>query len=214
MGVIPTQQSAPSADPAGGQSTSHPSATVAQNAAQNMNDVVLVAAVSPEQQNEFVGMTAEQLMQLDLYFVPGGKTSAESQSGSPMASESGDGDSVCPEGEQDASIFGSLEPAAEEAAAVVAAADPNAAPVDRIEPIQENPSSTGACIGDLTELSLLELMNVRVAAEPTPVLPQLQPVDLDNLFDRSDETQNNNRENLNVLQMVSLRWSQPGCAAV
>ena len=62
---------------------------------------------------------------------------------------------------------------------------------------QENPASSGACIDDLTELSLLELMSVRVSAEPTPVLPQLQPVDLDTLFDRSDETENNNRENLN-----------------
>ena len=101
---------------------------------------------------------------------------------------------------QDTSIFGALEPAAEEGAAIVAAADPNA-PVDDIQQFQgqgqENPDSSDACIGDLTELSLLELMNVRVSAEPTPVLPQLQPVDLDTLFDRSDDAENNNRENLN-----------------
>jgi len=128
--VIPTQQNAPAANLADGQSTSLPSATVAQNAALSANDLVLVAAVAPEQQNEFVGMTVEQLMQLDLYFVPGGETSATPQSGSPTESEPGDGDSVCPEGQQDSSIFSSLEPAAEEAGAVVAAADPNGAPDD------------------------------------------------------------------------------------
>ena len=197
MGVIPTQQNAPAANLAGGHSTSLPSATVALNAAQHSTDVVLIAAVAPEQQNEFVGMTAEQLMQLDLYFVPGGETPATSQSGTPAESEPGDGDSVCPEGQFDSSIFGSLEPAADEPAAIVAAADPNAAQVEGIEQAQENPAAPGACIDDLTELSLLELMSVRVSAEPTPILPQLQPVDLDTLFDRSDETENNNRENLN-----------------
>ncbi len=200
MGVSPTQQNAPAANLAGGHSTSLPSATVAQNAAQNSDDVVLVAAVSPEQQNEFIGMTAEQLMQLDLYFVPGGETPATPQSGAPTEPESSGGETDCPQGVQDTSIFGALEPAAEEGAAIVAAADPNA-PVDDIQQFQgqgqENPDSSDACIGDLTELSLLELMNVRVSAEPTPVLPQLQPVDLDTLFDRSDDAENNNRENLN-----------------
>ncbi|HVR67593.1 MAG TPA: Ig-like domain-containing protein [Verrucomicrobiae bacterium] len=173
---------------------------MAQNAVQTENDVVLVAAVSPEQQNEFVGMTAEQLMQLDLYFVPGGETPATPQSGAPTEPESSGGESVCPEGVQDTSIFGALEPSAEEGASIVAAADPNA-PIDEIQQFQgqgqENPDSSDACVGDLTELSLLELMSVRVAAEPTPVLPQLQPVDLDTLFDRADDTENNNRENLN-----------------
>ena len=200
MGVSPTQQNAPAANLAGGHSTSLPSATVAQNAAQNSDDVVLVAAVSPEQQNEFIGMTAEQLMQLDLYFVPGGETPATPQSGAPTEPESSGGETDCPQGVQDTSIFGAVEPAAEEGAAIVAAADPNA-PVDDIQQFQgqgqENPDSSDACIGDLTELSLLELMNVRVSAEPTPVLPQLQPVDLDTLFDRSDDAENNNRENLN-----------------
>ena len=70
-------------------------------------------------------------------------------------------------------------------------------PIRDLEQGQENPAAAGACIDDLTELSLLELMSVRVAAEPTPILPQLLPVDLDTLFDRSDETENNNRENLN-----------------
>ena len=199
MGVIATQQDAPAANLADGQSTSLSSATVAQNSALSANDLVLVAAVAPEQQNEFVGMTAEQLMQLDLYFVPGGETPAEPQSGSPTEPESGGENSVCPEGEQNSSIFASLEPAAEEANALVAEADPNAVPLEDVErlQLQENPNSSGACIGDLTELSLLELMSVRVAAEPTPILPQLQPVDLDTLFDRSDEAENNNRENLN-----------------
>ena len=197
MGVVPTQQNVPAANLADGQNTSLPSAAVAQNAALNASDLVLVAAVAPEQQNEFVGMTAEQLMQLDLYFVPGGETPATPQSGNPGESEPGDGDFVCPEGQQDSSIFASLEPAAEEAGALVAAADPNSAPVEGIEQGQEIPAASGACIGDLTELSLLELMSVRVAAEPTPILPQLQPVDLDTLFDRSDEAENNNRENLN-----------------
>ena len=198
MGVSPTQQNAPAANLAGGHSTSLPSATVAQNAARNSNDVVLVAAVSPEQQNEFVGMTAEQLMQLDLYFVPGGETPATPQSGAPTEPESSGGETDCPQGVQDTSIFGALEPAAEEGAAIVAAADPNA-PVEDIQQFQgqENPDTSDACIGDLTELSLLELMNVRVSAEPTPILPQLQPVDLDTLFDRSDDAENNNRENLN-----------------
>ncbi|MFM9844655.1 MAG: cadherin-like domain-containing protein, partial [Dongiaceae bacterium] len=197
--MISAQQNAPEANSADGQSTSLLSATVAQSAVLNANDLVLVAAVAPEQQNEFVGMSAEQLMQLDLYFVPGGETPATPQSGGPAGSEPGGADSVCPEGQHDSSTFASLEPAAEEAAAIVAATDPNAAPVEDIEQlqVQENPDLSAACIDDLTELSLLELMSVRVAAEPTPILPQLQPVDLDTLFDRSDETDNSNRKNLN-----------------
>ncbi|HEY7687147.1 MAG TPA: hypothetical protein VH835_00560, partial [Dongiaceae bacterium] len=141
----------------------------------------MIAAVDPSQQNEFVGMSAEQLLQLDLNFLPG-----EDVEEKPLAETA-----VCPDGDQGADLFAALAPAAVEGQQdpTVASADESPLDLQQVDPAREQAAN---CLGDLTELSLLELMNVRVEAEPTPDLPQLQPVDLDSLFDTEDDDQSDN----------------------